>query len=163
MTKSVILMSGGLDSLVACGLVKDKYNVKLALTFDYGQKAVKNEIEASSKICEYYNLKHKIISLDWLKEITNTALISSESEIPENNLGTNDSANSVWVPNRNSLFLNIAAAYADSEKFDYIVFGANKDEGQTFPDNTKEFTDKISELFQFSTLKQNKIIVPFIN
>ena len=35
--KSIILLSGGLDSLVCLGAVKDEYNIELALTFDYGQ------------------------------------------------------------------------------------------------------------------------------
>ena len=76
MTKSIILLSGGLDSLVSLGLTKEKLNVTLALTFDYGQKSAQKEIEASAKICEYYNIEHKILKLDFLKEITNTALVS---------------------------------------------------------------------------------------
>ena len=78
MTKSIILLSGGLDSLVSLGLSKEKYNVTLALTFDYGQKSVVQEILASKKICEYYGIEHKVIKLDWLKDITHTALVSEE-------------------------------------------------------------------------------------
>ena len=53
---AVILLSGGLDSLVALDYVqnKSKINVKLALTFDYGQKASVKEIETTEKICRYY-------------------------------------------------------------------------------------------------------------
>lgn len=81
MSKSVILLSGGLDSLVSLGLSVKKYNVEMALTFDYGQKSAKGEIEASRKICEFYNINHKVIKLDFLKEITHTALVS-EVEVP---------------------------------------------------------------------------------
>ena len=161
-TKSVVLLSGGLDSLVATGVCKEEYGIELALTFDYGQKSVKYEIESSAKICEYYNLKHKIITLDWLKEITHTALVSADT-IPADNLGTDASAKSVWVPNRNGLFLNIAASFADSYGFDYIVFGANKDEGRTFPDNTEEFRNRITDVFEYSTIKKPKVIAPLIN
>ena len=161
--KSVILMSGGLDSLAALGFVKEKYGIELALTFDYGQKAAIQEIEASKKICEFYNIKNKVIKLDWLKEITQTSLVSSEENIPVNHFGTAESAKSVWVPNRNGLFLNIAASFADSFGFDYIIFGANKDEGKTFSDNTEEFRNEISKVFEFSTLKHPKVIAPLIN
>lgn len=162
MTKSIILLSGGLDSLVGLGCFKDKYNIELALTFDYGQKSVKSEIEASKKICEYYKIAHKVIKLDWLKEITQTALVS-EAELPTEELGTEKSAQSVWVPNRNGLFLNIAACFADSYSYDYIIFGANKDEGMTFPDNTEEFRAEISRVFESSTLVHPKVVAPLIN
>ena len=58
MHKSVILLSGGLDSLVTLGLKKEELNIELALTFDYGQKSAKYEIETSKKICEYYKINH---------------------------------------------------------------------------------------------------------
>ena len=160
--KSIILLSGGLDSLVALGLGVQQYGTSLALTFNYGQKSAKYEIEASKKLCKYYNIEHKIIKLDWLREITNTSLVSDIS-IPVENLETDESASKVWVPNRNSLFLNIAAAFADSYGFDAILFGANKEEGRTFPDNTEEFCTRISKLFEYSTLKKPKVIAPLIN
>ena len=94
MKKAVILLSGGLDSLVALGFPQSEYRIELALTFDYGQKSVQNEIDASQKICKYYNVEHKVIKLEWLKEITKTALVSAE-EIPVANLGTKESA--AWV------------------------------------------------------------------
>lgn len=160
--KSVILLSGGLDSVAALGICREEYGIKLALTFDYGQKSAKYEIENSKKICDYYKIEHKIIVLDWLKEITHTSLVS-ENDIPAENFGTADSAKKVWVPNRNGLFLNIAAAYADSYGYNYIIFGANKDEGMTFPDNTEKFRADISKVFESSTLQMPKVIAPLIN
>lgn len=152
MTKSMILLSGGLDSLVSLGLKKEELNITLALTFDYGQKSAQQEIVASEKICKYYNIEHKVIKLDWLKDITKTSLVSDatvptgeELENPES------SAKSVWVPNRNGLFLNIAGCFADSEGYDYILIGANKEEGQTFPDNTQDFIDAVNSEFRYST------------
>ena len=162
MTRSIILLSGGLDSLVALGYTKEKYGIELALTFDYGQKSASQEIATSKKIADYYHIKNKVIKLDWLKEITKTALVS-EKDIPEEGLGTKESAAAVWVPNRNGLFLNIAACYADSFGYDYILYGANKDEGETFPDNTEKFRSEISKVFETSTLKQPKVIAPLIN
>ena len=162
--KSLILLSGGLDSLVSLGLSKNKYNISLALTFDYGQKSVTREIEASRRICEFYDLEHKVISLPWLKDITHTALVS-DNPVPVNYAleNPNVSANAVWVPNRNGLFLNIAASFADAGDYDYIIIGANKEEGQTFSDNTKEFIDAADKEFMFSTNKKPQVKAPLIN
>lgn len=157
-------MSGGLDSLVTLGYSKlhTDYNVELALTFDYGQKALENEISASKKICEYYNIEHKIIKLDWLKEITKSSLVSTQ-EVPENGFTTIESAKQVWIPNRNALFLNIAACFCDSYDYNYILYGANKDEGATFSDNTEEFRAQATELFQSSTIVKPRVVAPLIN
>ncbi len=164
MLKSIILLSAGLDSLVSLGLKKDELNIELALTFDYGQKAAEKEIQASEKICKYYNIKHEVITLDWLKNITKTSLVSNE-EVPAGDelKSPEKSAKSVWVPNRNGLFLNIAGAYADSYGYKYILIGANKEEAQTFPDNTADFINSVNEEFKYSTLEKPEIIAPLIN
>lgn len=164
MNKSIILLSGGLDSIVALAYSKKNtdYNVQLALTFDYGQKTAKSEIEASKKVADYYNIEHKIIKLDWLKEITKTALVG-DREAPNNDFETNDSAKAVWVPNRNALFLNVAASFCDAFGYNYILFGANKDEAKTFPDNTEEFCKIITNLFATSTQVKPMVTAPLIN
>ena len=161
-SKSIILLSGGLDSLVALGVCKEKYGIDLALTFDYGQKSANEELKSTKKICEYYKIKQKVIVLDWLRDITSTSLVSDKN-IPDSDFGTKESAASVWVPNRNGLFLNIAASYADALAYNYIIFGANKDEGTTFPDNTETFRSEISKVFEYSTMQKPKVIAPLIN
>lgn len=157
--KAVILLSGGLDSLVSLGLAREDMDVELALTFDYGQKAVDREIEASKKICEFYGISHKVIKLDWLKEVTHTTLVAKNA-LPQ---GIQKTSDAVWVPNRNGLFLNIAACFCDSEGYDRIIIGANKEEGQTFPDNTKTFIDRVNAEFEYSTKVQPKVVAPLIN
>ena len=161
--KSIILLSGGLDSLVSLGVTQKDYNVSLALTFDYGQNSLKKEIESSRKISEYYKIQHKIIELPFLKEITHNAFVGGEKDLPVDNLGTTESAEAVWVPNRNGLFLNIAASFADANNYTHIIFGANKSEGVTFPDNTQEFVCAINQEFKFSTLKGVNVVAPLID
>ncbi len=162
MNKSVILLSGGLDSVVTLGAAREEYNITLALTFNYGQKPVEEEIKASERVCKYYNVEHRVIKLDWLKDITKTSLVS-DSNVPDSNFGTNESMQAVWVPNRNGLFLNIAAAFADTYNFTHILFGANAQEGKTFPDNTKEFIERINSALSFSTLVKPEVYAPLIN
>lgn len=159
MTKSIILLSGGLDSLVALGLCKDKYNIALALTFDYGQKTAPAEIKTSKNICDFYKIDHKIITLDWLKDITHCALVK-DIKLPK---GIQKNSDSTWVPNRNGLFLNIAGCFADGENYNNIIIGANKEEASIFSDNTFEFIEKINDEFELSTKKHPKVIAPLIN
>ena len=155
--KAIILLSGGLDSVVSLGLCREKYNVTLALTFDYGHKALQKEIEASENYCKYYKINHKVIKLDWLKNITQTALCSATD------ISNFNDAKSVWVPNRNGLFLNIAASFCDANGYNAIIIGANKEEAKNFHDNTKEFIERTNLMFEYSTLVKPKVIAPLIN
>ncbi|NLF84353.1 MAG: 7-cyano-7-deazaguanine synthase QueC [Candidatus Gastranaerophilales bacterium] len=165
--KSIILLSGGLDSLVSLGLAKEELNIELALTFDYGQRTAKKEIEASKRIAEHYSISHNVIKLDWLAQITDTALVNTNKDLPSPGASNLDnlelaekSARGVWVPNRNGVFLNIAAAYADSMGFTHIIFGANKEEAATFPDNSEAFIEKINAAFEYSTLVKPIVVAP---
>jgi 7-cyano-7-deazaguanine synthase len=90
---AVILLSGGLDSYVSLDMAQKKYDIKLAITFDYGQKPFREEFAAAKKIAKHYNIEHKKIVLPFLKEIK---------------------GESIWVPNRNGLFLNIAGCFCDA-------------------------------------------------
>ena len=140
---SVILLSGGLDSFVSLALASQNSNIALALIFDYGQKVFEEELEASKKIAEFYNLKLEVIKLDFLKNL----LLE----------------NSDWVPNRNGLFLNIAACYADKYGYSEIIIGANKEEAGRFSDNSKEFIVRADEFFEYSTQIQPKVSAPLQN
>ncbi len=151
--KALILLSGGLDSLVSLDMARKTLDVKLALMFDYGQKAFEDEKEAVINICSYYKLNYKIIELPFLKEISNNALTNKEN----NNFNT---LGEVWIPNRNGLFLNIGACYGDKYNYGYIIFGANREEGIDFPDNTKNFTKCAKEFFSFSTLNKVNVLAP---
>lgn len=166
--KAIILLSGGLDSVCSLAAIKDDYEVEMALTFDYGQKAAEKEIKAAKNICDYYGIAHRVIPLSWLEIITQTALVSNtdipmldESELDDIST-TMKTMDSVWVPNRNGLFINIAASFADSFEYDVIVFGANKEEGATFKDNTKDFVEAINLSLDNSTNYPVEVIAPLI-
>jgi 7-cyano-7-deazaguanine synthase len=163
--RTMAILSGGLDSTVSIAYLKNKYDIKYAITFDYGQRAVKNEIEASAKICEHYEIKHIVVELPWLKDITTTALVNTDEEIPEPdiNLDTTEAMKAVWVPNRNGVFLNIAASYCEHLKIDYVIFGANKEEAATFPDNSKQFIVEINNSLRYSTLQKVEVLAPLID
>jgi 7-cyano-7-deazaguanine synthase len=169
MRKSAIsLLSGGLDSAAATLLAGKKHKIRLALTFDYGQRAAKKEIAAARAFCKKYKIKHKVIRIDWLRSVSSSALTDKKRILPkfhDNNFIADlnkckKSARSVWVPNRNALFANIAAAFAEAMNCKYIIAGFNAEESRTFPDNSPEFVLKSNNLFLKSTLSHPKIISP---
>lgn len=151
--KAIILLSGGLDSLVSLDIAIKKYNVVNSLTFDYGQKAFKEEKDAAKKIAKYYGIKNEVIKLSFLKDILDNALVDDKKQ------DLNDFSQ-IWIPNRNGLFLNIAACYCDKYEIDCIVFGANKEEAEKFSDNSLDFIKTSDKFFKYSTQKKSKVYAP---
>lgn len=165
--RCVSLLSGGLDSVVATSVAAREGVVELALTADYGQRAAKPEIRAARAVCEALGIRHQVVELPWLGEITDTALVNTADELPE--LGTDQldsareteaSAAAVWVPNRNGVLINIAAAFAESLGCEAVVVGFNTEEAQTFPDNTPEYAAAATEALRFSTANGVRVWSP---
>ncbi len=169
--KAVILLSAGLDSTVSFLAARQQYDFVLAITCDYGQRAAHEEIAYSQQICTRYNVPHRAIGLDWLASITNTALVNRDSDVPTLDMGELDSvlgrtletANAVWVPNRNGVFINLAAAMAESLGADWIITGFNAEEAATFPDNSPQYVEAINEALNFSTQNQVQVFSPTQN
>lgn len=157
--KAVVILSAGLDSSAnLCMALAQGIKVELALTIDYGQKAAVREIESAAKICKEYGVTHKVISLSWFKDFNKSSLLRDDEDIPtgqrvqiDDEQSSQETKKSVWVPNRNGIFLNVAAAYAEALNADYIIPGFNLEEAQTFPDNSEVFLDSINKSLKFST------------
>lgn len=157
--KVVLLLSAGLDSTVnAFEAMKHHHEIVLALTFDYGQRAAKKEIECSARIASYLGFPHKVVELPWFKDFNKSSLLVEDLEVPVgekvqiDNLGASEqTAKSVWVPNRNGIFLNIAAAYAEALGAHAVIPGFNAEEAATFPDNSKEFMEAATKGLWYST------------
>jgi len=153
---AVILVSGGLDSAVCLKKAVDEGVAELALTFDYGQKAARKEIEAARRLCELWEVPHRVVKLDWLARITKTALVNPAVDVPTVGYDASverrhKAAAMVWVPNRNGVFINIAAAYAEALGCDTIIAGFNREEALYFPDNSIQFIAASNAALRLST------------
>ncbi|MBL7543689.1 MAG: 7-cyano-7-deazaguanine synthase QueC [Bdellovibrionaceae bacterium] len=160
MSSAIVVLSGGLDSSVNLAMAKEEMNVKMAITFDYGQRAVSKETRASRQLCAHYQIPHKIVPVPWIREFGKSALLDQSQSVPTHEVEIDDrstslkTATKVWVPNRNGIFLNIAAGWAEAMECEYIIPGFNKEEAATFPDNSMEFIQTLIESFSYSTANQ---------
>lgn len=168
MKKAISVMSGGLDCTVATSIINKDHEIH-AITFNYGQKALEREVKASKAICNKMNWTHEVIDLPWLANISNSSL-NTDEEVPEPSAEdlddlekSNETASSVWVPARNTVFTSIALSYAESIGADTIIVGWNGEEGATFPDNSKEYMEKFNELIEEGSPEKIRIEAPLIN
>ena len=162
-----ILLSGGLDSTSNGYLASSHaYKLEVAFFFKYGQIAYLREKESALFWAKYFKIPlvefdlraiFQIISGD--KPLQQPALqvnLDSETE-------TQKSRNTVWIPNRNGLFINIAAAYLEKRGIKYLLVGFNREEAQTFPDNSSDFLAAINQSLSFSTLNKVELVALTLN
>ena len=156
--KSVVILSGGLDSSFNLLKAQSLGQVVLALHFDYGQRAAISESAYARAFCESRKVPFQIVDVKFLSLWSQSSLNKKDKALPlgdEVNINSQGAsqktAESVWVANRNGLFLNIGAAAAEGLGAEQIVPGFNLEEASTFPDNSADFLTAINESFRFST------------
>ena len=126
--KSIVLLSSGLDSTVAFKEAFDMCEEVFCVTFDYGQRAREKEITFANTICDKFKVGHIIISLPWYGSFR--GVLTGGGAMPkisgmelDDKEVTQKTAEQVWVPARNVVFLSIGAALAENFKYDNIVTG----------------------------------------
>lgn len=166
--KSIVLLSSGLDSTVAFKEAYDKSDELLCVTFDYGQRARKKEIDFAKTICELFRVRHIIVELPLYR--TFRGALTGKEKLPEISGSELDdreitlrTAGAVWVPARNVVFLAIGAALAENHRYDMIVTGFDAEEAATFPDNTPEFVESFNKMLESGTLTHPEIYAPLIH
>ena len=167
--KAVCVLSGGLDSVVSMMMAKKNGLELYSITFDYGQRAVLREINASKKVSEILGAEHKVINLPFVKEFSKSALTMGQ-DVPtmkedelDNMERATETMKSVWVPARNMILFSIASGFAEFVGANEIYTGLNKEEGTTFPDNTVEFIERFNNALEYGTLNKVKMRAPLYN
>lgn len=154
--KCVVVLSGGPDSsTVAYWAKKQGYDI-FAITFNYGQIAIK-EIECAQKIAEKLEIPIKVIDLSALKEIFTGVTSLCDETIPM----TSNFSQPIIVPFRNAIFLSVAVAYAISIGANRIFYGAQGSDEQFYPDCRKKFYKAFERTARLGTNKEIFVEAPF--
>ncbi len=161
---SVLLLSGGLDSAANLAIAAETSSPLAAITLDYGQRAAAREIQSARLLCDYYRVQHQVIEIPWLGALGGSSLTDTHQEIPgilshqlEDQPITKQTARAVWVPNRNGIFIHIAAAIAERQGADHVIVGFNVEEAATFPDNSQAYLQAVNQALSFSTANQVEV------
>ena len=171
--KTMILLSGGIDSTVCLALAVNKFksdNV-LALNVFYGQKHSK-EIEAASNITKFYNVR--MLSLDlskMFKGLDKCSLLSeSKNEIKAGSYGEQSGETKnipdTYVPFRNGVFLSLASSIAIANNCDKVCYGAHLDDAvnsSVYPDCSRYFYSSFSNAIFVGSGGNLTVLAPFID
>lgn len=143
----ILLMSGGLDSVTAAYDLKHQGFTIHALLFDYGQIHLK-ELDFAKRHIAKLKIKHTVVELHQIKNLFSHSSLT-------------DGKGGVIVPNRNSVFVHIAASIAVAAGAESVCIGCNKDDQFEFPDCTWGWLNAINETLKASQIPV-EVCAPYI-
>jgi 7-cyano-7-deazaguanine synthase len=160
----VISLSGGMDSSTLLLRCLKEYDTVTAISFDYGQKH-RVELERAQSLVDYlcykYDVKYRVITLDGLTDLLNSALVTGGADVPEGHYAEENMKATV-VPNRNKIFASIVQAVAlsiadkTSENCD-IALGIHAGDHAIYPDCRQEFRDADDHAFRVGNWGSEKV------
>lgn len=159
MAKDIIsLYSGGMDSTVALYRYADR--VRLALSFDYGSKHNRIEIDHAARNCRRLGIEHRVIDMDLNRMGFVSDLLTSGGAIPAGHYD-DDNMRSTVVPFRNGIMLSIAAGLAESLGCDRLLLSNHAGDHAIYPDCREEFVRHMGQAISAGTYNHVELLAPF--
>ena len=146
MKSAIVLLSGGLDSMVCAALAREAGFGVVALTVDYGQRH-RVELESARAIAAGLADQHVLLPLD-LRAFGGSAL-TSDVEVPKD--GAGEGIPVTYVPARNTIFLSLALGLGEASGARDIFIGVNALDYSGYPDCRPEFVEKFEALANLAT------------
>lgn len=160
--RAVALVSGGLDSVVSLAVADKEMEVRLVLFCNYGQRSLSRERASVIGLAGYYGLPFREVDITWLRELSPPGIRGSTgSDGDAEEAGSDDdlvTVDSVWIPNRNGVLINVAAAFAERYGCSVVVTGFNREEAVEFPDNSTEYVDVANRSLSYSTRSGVRVV-----
>src|SRR4029079_11431755 len=143
---AVVLLSGGLDSMVCAGLAREAGFSVVALTIDYNQRH-RVELDAARTIAGVLAERHILLPLD-LRAFGGSAL-TSDIDVPKEGVG--EGIPVTYVPARNTIFLSLALGLAEASGARDIFIGVNALDYSGYPDCRPEFIAEYEKVANLAT------------
>ncbi len=159
--KVVVIYSGGMDSFTVLNkTIKKGYQV-YALSFNYGQRHVK-ELECAKQVCAELKVPHKIVDISAINEIIKGSALTDDIEVPEGHYEAENMKQTI-VPNRNMILLSLAVGYAVSLNADKVYYGAHSGDHAIYPDCRPLFVEKMNDVCKIANYEPIEIVTPYLN
>ncbi len=154
--KAVILLSGGMDSLVTAAIAARECEQLYFLHVNYGQRTEQKELECFQHLVDFYQPAGTLVtSIDYLRQIGGSSLTDRSIQVSD----YSDSAEmpSSYVSFRNAHFLAIAVSWAEVISASRIYIGAVEEDSSGYPDCRQEFYDAYQKVINLGTGETTKI------
>ncbi|MDD6553362.1 MAG: 7-cyano-7-deazaguanine synthase QueC [Prevotellaceae bacterium] len=160
MKDSVIIVSGGMDSITL--LYDKKDEIALGISFDYGSNHNAREIPFAKMHCERLGIKHITIPLDFMHQYFKSSLLEGADAIPEGNYDEENMKSTV-VPFRNGIMLSIAIGIAESNGLKRVMIANHAGDHTIYPDCRPEFINAIDAAASAGTFVHVRVDAPYTN
>lgn len=162
MNLAVVIFSGGLDSTTLLHRVKRDYDAVVGLSFDYGQRHVR-ELEYAAYWGQRLCSEWQVVDLTALKSLADQSALTSDSiDVPCTHY-TEATQKLTVVPNRNMVMLSLAIAKAENIGSSAVFFGPHANDHTIYPDCRPEFVEAIDQAAQLATYHKVRVFAPFVN
>lgn len=164
MFKSVVLVSGGLDSTVTAAIAVEN-GPSAFLHVNYGQRTEKRELASFNAIADRYRVEKRLVAdISYLKEIGGSALTDNRIEVPTTGLDSKEIP-VTYVPFRNAHLLSIAVSWAEVIGAKEVYIGAVEEDSSGYPDCREGFFRSFEETARLGTRPASgiKIVTPLIH
>lgn len=144
---AVVLLSGGLDSATTLAIARAAGKTCHALSIAYGQRHIA-ELAAAHRVARHAGVaEHKILDFN-LADISRCALTDKTAPVP---IGSQEGIPPTYVPARNTIFLSLALAWAETLACDTIYIGVNAVDYSGYPDCRPRFIQAFQGLADLAT------------
>jgi len=157
----VVLVSGGMDSVVALYDARKRHDVTGAVSFNYGSKHNTCEIPMAAYHCRKLKISHRVIALDFVGKLFKSDLLKSGGAIPDGHYEEETMKQTV-VPFRNGIMLAVAAGYAESASAHALVIAAHAGDHAIYPDCREQFMNAMGDAMRLGTYAEVELLRPFI-
>lgn len=149
---TLAVVSGGMDSVTMLHVLHDQGEKKLgAISFDYGQRHGRKELNCALQNCNALNLEWTLIDMAFMKSLLiGSSLTDSRVDVPEGHYAA-ESMKATVVPNRNMIMLSIAAGVALANGFDRIATAVHAGDHAIYPDCRPQFIEEMGNLLDTAT------------
>lgn len=158
--KAIVVFSGGQDSTTCLFWALEQFKDVVAVTFDYGQRHLK-EIECAKAITKELGLEHHILDMSLLNQLAPNSLTRDDIEVDEEIPDGKTTPNSL-VEGRNMLFLTFAAVLAKVKDIRHIVTGVCETDFSGYPDCRDVFIKSLNVTLNLSMDYQYVIHTPLM-
>jgi 7-cyano-7-deazaguanine synthase len=140
MSLAVATVSGGLDSVTLAHLLADEGHDLVLVSFDYGQRHVR-ELELAAACATCLGAPHHVVDLRSAGALLGgSALTDADVGVPDGHY-TDESMRATVVPNRNAIFLSVAAGLAVAQGAEIVATAVHAGDHPIYPDCRPEFVD----------------------